>query len=410
VRIAIITSGYLPGVDGTTIVVHERSRLLSQWGHDVLIVGPDYEPIARYFPNWKAHQGEVLPRVTSVSVPCKTFFGVEWEQNPTPAAFRHLSEHLERFRPDIIHVDEPERLTYGYLRRPGLAYARRHNIPCVAFYHTNYVEYGPDFIPLPGPAMRLLQAIVEPCIASIYNAYDATLVPGQTTADKLRRVGFRNMIFDAFNGVDHRRFSSAVPDATFLEQRFGLRGLRDRIKILMVGRLTPDKGWAFAIKALPALAARVGAERIAILVAGAGELEESVQASLDGSGVRAHLLGRVPPDEIAQVYANVDLYVSCSQKETWGLTAAEANAAGLPAITPRAGGFLDQISDGVNGAMYHPEDVEDFAQVVGRFVEDRELRTRCGVEGRRSSAAYDWPVVIRRWLDAVTSVRPVAER
>lgn len=405
-RIAIITSGYFPGLDGTTVVVHERCRRLSEWGHEVLIVGPDYAPIAHYFPNWARHQGEVFPNVKSVSVPCRTFFGVEWERNPTPRAFKVLEEHLDRFTPDVIHVDEPERLTYGYWRRPGLAYARRRGIPVVAFFHTNYVEYGPDFLPLGGAPMRWLQRAAEHGIAAVYNAYDATLVPGETTAAKLRRIGVRNLVVDRFNGVDYERFRAARADSSYLEQRFGLSGLQDRIRILMVGRLTPDKGWAFAMQALPALVREVGRDRLAVLVAGGGEMHDEIRDRLTAQGVRVHMLGRVPPDEIAALYASTDLYLSCSRKENWGLTVAEALSAGTPAIVPRAGGFIDQIVDGVNGHLFIPDDVADFVRVVRRFVEDASLRDACGQAGQRLAAAYDWDLVIGNWLKAVSSVRP----
>lgn len=400
-RIAIITSGYLPGIDGTTVVVHERCRQLSQWGHDVLIVGPDYAPVASYFPAWERHLGEVLPRVESVSVPCSRFFGVEWERNPTPGAFKVLEAHLDRFKPDVIHVDEPERLTYGYWRRPGLAYATRHGIPAVAFYHTNYVDYGPDFVPLPAPAMRMLQAVVRPCIASIYNAYAVTLVPGETTAAKLRGYGVSRMVVGRFNGVEYKAFGTPARSPGFWQRRFGLPDLGGRVVVLMVGRLTPDKGWAFAMKALPALAASVGPDRLAIVIAGGGEMADEVRTSLGGQLPHVHLLGRVPPPEMPLLYANADMHLSCSQKENFGLTALEAMASGIPVVTPRAGGFIDQITDGGNGAMFRPDDVRDFVTTVRPFIERADLRASCGQAGRAFAQEQDWSLTIRRWLTAV---------
>ena len=399
-RIAIITSGYRPALDGTSIVVHERCRRLSAWGHDVLVVGPDYEPVATHYPDWRRYLGEILPKVQVVRVPSKPFFGVEWERNPTRRANGALAHHLETFRPDVIHVDEPERLTYGYCQRPGLAYARRRGIPAAAFYHTNYVDYGPDFIPLPGLVMRALQAIVKPVVAAVYNAYDATLVPSATTAAKLRAYGLRNIVEGAFNGMDYRRFSAPARTPGFFAQRYGLLGVDERVKLLFVGRLTPDKGWAFAMRALPTLA-REASERIAVLVAGAGEMREEIECELRARLDCVHFFGHVQPEDMPEIYANADVHVSCSQKENYGLTAVEAMAAGIPAVTPRAGGFIDTVLPGRNGATYTPDSAPDFTRTLLPFVYDPALRSARGAQGRQFAMELDWDVTIANWLDAV---------
>jgi glycosyltransferase involved in cell wall biosynthesis len=321
-----------------------------------------------------------------------------------PRSFKALERHLEAFRPDVVHVDEPERLTYGYWRRPGLGYARARGIPAVAFYHTNYVDYGPDFIPLPSFAVGLLQRLVIPALAWVYNAYDATLVPSATTADKLRKYGIHNIAAGRFNGVDFGRFSGGTRMPAFFERCFGGPPLGDRVKLLFVGRLTPDKGWAFALKALPALVAQSAPGRLAVLVAGAGVMRDEIEGALRDRLDVVHFLGPVQPEKMPDVYANSDIHVSCSQKENAPLTALEAGAAGVPVVAPRAGGFIDTVG-GDGGGLYRPGDIEDFLRTIAPFVADAELRKACGARGRRSAEGLDWDRTAKQWLDAIVAVR-----
>jgi len=398
-KIAIITSGCLPGLDGVTIVVRERCRRLSAWGHQVLLIGPDYQPVAKYFPDWQKYVGEIEPGVVCVSVPCGAFFGVEWERNPYPSSHPALERHLDAFRPDVIHVDEPERLAFGYLRRPGLSYARRHGIPALAFYHTNFIDYAPDFLGiLPHPVVRAVQHAAKPALSWVYNAYAATFVSSAVTADRLARQGFRNLVAGVFNGVDTRAFAPRERDPGFFANTYGLRNVDDRVKLLFVGRLTPDKGWAFTNRVIPALANAVGCERLAVIIAGGGELEDQIRAELGAHLDSVHLLGRVAPGNMAALYGHSDVHVSSSRKETLGLTAIEAFASGIPVVAPRAGGFLDTVRHGENGFLFQPEDIQDFIRLMQPLIESADLRRRIGARAVEGVLGFDWDRTIGNWF------------
>jgi len=44
-KIAIITSGFLPIIDGVTVSGMQRLKRLSQWGHEVILFCPDYSSV-----------------------------------------------------------------------------------------------------------------------------------------------------------------------------------------------------------------------------------------------------------------------------------------------------------------------------------------------------------------------------
>lgn len=134
-KIAIISSGFLPVIDGVTVTQINRLRELSQCGHKVLLFCPDYSQLANIYPNWQAYAGNILPGVRVVNLENESFLGLDFERNVCRKSYQVVLQELQSFQPDIIHVDEPERLFTGFLKIPGIDYAKWAVIPCVSFLY-----------------------------------------------------------------------------------------------------------------------------------------------------------------------------------------------------------------------------------------------------------------------------------
>lgn len=401
-KIALISSGYLPVVDGVTVAIDQRLRSLSQRGDRVLVLCPHYGAIASIYPHWRDHVGTILPGVRVVGLASEPFMGVEFERNMGLQARRQIQRELAAFQPDIIHVDEPDRLFLGVLNAPGVAYARAHEIPCVGFYHTNFVDYIDDFFNLPPLLIRLMQWGSMQIIRRVFNAYDATLVSNSVTLERVKQLGITNAVCDRFLGVDIKAFQQQRRDRHFFETHYGLANLHDPIKIVCLGRLTPDKGWWFTLRALADWVQHRDrapwVERMAILIAGDGELRQPIRDRLSELGLTVHLLGRIPPAAVPPLLVNSDLLLTTSEKETLGLTILEAFAAGIPAIAPRAGGVVSLIRDGENGLLYQPQDVESFGRSLLTLLQSSDLRRQLGQQAQRDVAAHGWQEATTRLI------------
>lgn len=405
-KIAIISSGFLPVVDGVTVALQQRLRYLSQWNHQVLVLCPSYRSIASIYPHWQDHLGEILPGVQVVALPSEPFMGVEFERNISRQAAPALQHALQQFQPDIIHVDEPERIFLGLLKAPGVAYAKTNQIPCVGFYHTHFVDYIEDFFPLPPPILAVLRWVSSQIIRRVFRAYDATLVASPVTEQRLKRMGIRNTLCDRFLGVDVAAFRAQPRHPQFFRDRYGIEGLEDKVKLVFLGRLTPDKGWRFTLKALAHWVAHPDSapwrDRLAIVVAGDGELRQDIETGLRALGLTVHLLGRIPPEAVPPLLANSDIHVTTSEKETLGLTVLEAFAAGIPVLAPRAGGVVTLIRDGENGRLFAPQEVDSFRRSLLDLLPEPQ-RQPMGAQGQRDVALYDWREATQRLLAAWAS-------
>jgi len=104
-----------------------------------------------------------------------------------------------------------------------------------------------------------------------------------------------------------------------------------------------NKGMGLLLEALKSLPAALR-ERTALLTYGAGVLSGTL------SGMPVYQLGSLSSERLlAAAYSSADIYVTPSQMETFGMTAAEAAACGRPVIAFATGGLPEIVENGVNG-------------------------------------------------------------
>jgi len=396
-KIAIITSGFFPVIDGVTVSGFVRVKKLSEWGYQVLVFCPDYSSLAHIYPNWQQYTGEILPGVKVFNLKSTPFF-VEFERNVALGSYREVIKQLEGFKPDIIHVDEPERLFMGFLRIPGVKFAQKNNIPCVGFFRTNFLDYAEDFLPLPQFLLGIVKSIFQSMVKKIYNSYDFTLVTSIITDKKLVAMGIKNSKYENLVGFDSDRYQPNLIQPDFWQQKFGITDIENKVKLIFVGRLTPDKGWNFTIKAFQNLAKIYDINQLALIIVGDGELKPIITKKFKAISNYVYCLGRIAPEIIPALYLNSDIHVTTSEKETRGLTILEAFAAGIPVIAPRAGGVVQNIQDGVNGFLYQPQNIEDFQTKLLTLVQDQNLRISMGKRGKSQMDQYDWNITVKNLI------------
>ncbi len=405
-KIAIIASGFLPLIDGVTVSGMQRLKKLSQWGHEVILFCPDYSSLEVDYPNWRDYTGNILPGVRVVNLASSSFLGIEYEPNVTRSSYQIVLKELEDFQPEIIHVDEPERLFVGgFWRIAGLDYAKQSGIPCVAFFRTNFLDYLSDYFPLPKPILAVVKFLLRKLIVWIYNSYDLTLVTSKVTYPKIKALGIKNVKYSNLIGFDRDCFKLYSTQADFFESHYDLVGVDPLVKIIFLGRLYPDKGWDFTLDAFEM--AKIDLSKVALIVAGDGPMREEIRSRLSRLTSNLYLLGRVSPEDVPALLVNCDLHATTSEKETRGLTILEAFAAGIPVIAPNSGGVVENIEHGSNGYLYTPGDRQDFMTKLKTLIENDGLRQSMGDRALASVEEYGWSQVIENlvniWLEAINT-------
>jgi len=93
-------------------------------------------------------------------------------------------------------------------------------------------------------------------------------------------------------------------------------------------------------------------------------------------------------NDIPQMMDALDVLVHPCDIEPFGRVAIEAMAAGRPVVGPNRGGIAESVIHESTGYLVTPKSPLAFAEVVGRLIEDPQLRQRLGDNGRAHVAAH----------------------
>lgn len=104
------------------------------------------------------------------------------------------------------------------------------------------------------------------------------------------------------------------------------------------------------------------------------------EARVLGVAGDVRFLGKI--DAVAPLLAAADVYVFPSESESFGLSALEALACGVPVVAARVGGVPEVVRDGVTGALLPLGDIDGMANAVRRLLEPSRWRTASAAAAR----------------------------
>jgi glycosyltransferase involved in cell wall biosynthesis len=191
------------------------------------------------------------------------------------------------------------------------------------------------------------------------------------------------------NGVHLSRFAR---ERGTLTDRSGKNG---PFVLLFVGNEFDRKGVQTIIEALPSL------QNISLEVHIAGDDDPAPfvrrARELDVCD-RLRFLGRVPAPE--QLFMTADALVFPTHYEPFGMVIIEAMAAGIPVITSRTAGAVEDLTDGVHGLyLDDPYSSGELSRRIRLLLEDATLRETLSRNGRMVAERYGWPVIAARYID-----------
>ncbi len=170
-------------------------------------------------------------------------------------------------------------------------------------------------------------------------------------------------------------------------------------QVLAMGRLTRQKGFDLLLEAW-AIVVQHAPEAHLTLV-GEGEEQAALQRQALHLGIVRSVTFAPFTDDVARVYAAASLLVMSSRHEGLALVALEAQSHGLPIVSFDCEfGPREVITDGVDGVLCEPENVEALAEGMLRLLRDEAQRTAMSAAARESAKRYALPEVLPHW-DAV---------
>ncbi len=162
-----------------------------------------------------------------------------------------------------------------------------------------------------------------------------------------------------------------------------------RGRLLFLGRLTQRKGTHVAIAAMQQLVASDPALHLRVVGDGPERAALEVQVREAGLGARVQFVGALAPEQVAEEYAEAELFVMPAitdwkgEQEGFGLVLVEAIRAGVPVIASASGGIADVIKAGETGVLVPEGDATALAAAVTALRADPAKSESMAANARR---------------------------
>jgi len=370
-RIAYFTDAYLE-VDGVANTARQFEAYARRQQLPFLILhgGYDRERIV--------HEDSI----TRVELPRSPLgFALDRKHEFDLAFLRHLfraEDIIREFKPDVLHITGPSDV--GIL---GAIVAHRLNIPLVGSWHTNIHEYAerrslPLLWFLPKRWRQRLAGNIREwsflVTGRFYRIPRVLMAPNRELIELLEKATHRPCYLMS-RGVDTELFHP---------------GRRTRqsgpFTIGYVGRITVEKNVESLIEIERALQA-AGISDYRFLIVGQGASEELLRSNLQNADFTGVLQG----EELAQAYANMDVFLFPSKTDTFGNVVLEAMASGVPALVTNHGGPQFIISAGVSGFVCGS--TSEFVECLALLQQSQEMLETMRRKARKQAESASWDSV-----------------
>jgi glycosyltransferase involved in cell wall biosynthesis len=342
---------------GAELVVADLCEGLTARGHQVTVIstcGPEMEPypveirndvmVIRFFPR------NVYWNFTRQREP--GFRKVLWHLRDAwnRDAARRLRCVLDRLPVDIVHSHLLDGLSASVWHR-----ARRAGVPVVHTAHDYHLLCPRAFLldrqwricRQPGVGCRMYRRWHLRTASMV----DLFVSPSRFLLEQHRAAGFRPQREAVVrNGIP-------LPAARLREAHSA-----GRKRFLLMCRLTTEKGVLVALQAAAQLPPALDFE---LVIAGRGELEDTVRAAA-AADPRIRFAGYVSGEDKVALLTSADfLLVPSLWYENAPLAVIEAAAYGLGVLASRIGGIPELVREGRTGLLFPPGDAAELAVTMG---------------------------------------------
>jgi glycosyltransferase involved in cell wall biosynthesis len=183
----------------------------------------------------------------------------------------------------------------------------------------------------------------------------------------------RSKLYRSYGGIELERFN---PNHNTRESKRKI-GLDPDVPVVgFVGRLTPQKGLTYLIKAAQRVIAEYGP--VIFLLIGDGPLDQELRQQVDDLNLRSYFHFAGFQQEVNTYMEAMDIGVMPSLWEGFALALLEFMAMGIPTVTSSLPCFREAIVDGESGLIASIEEKNSLADHILELLCDTDMAYRIG--------------------------------
>jgi glycosyltransferase involved in cell wall biosynthesis len=291
---------------------------------------------------------------------------------------KDVSEIIEKDKIDIVHIMAPTPVSLVAIKA-----ARKHGLKVVSHSHNqpeNITSQLPKFL-----CKNWVHSLIWDYFVWIYKKTDTTISPSLLSEKFLKIKNLKNPIFVISNGVNLSFFKKTNPISFIKKYK-----LNSKVKrILLVGRLDPEKNIKTLIKAIPFVYKEYKDFQVDIV--GEGSIKRKLEDLSKNLGVEKNInfFGRISDKDLLLAYNACDILVQSSLIELEGMVVLEAMACGKPLVvanSPKSASI--HFVEG-NGLLFESKNPKDLADKLIKLLKNEGLRKKMGLKSYEIAKKYD---------------------
>jgi len=266
----------------------------------------------------------------------------------------------------------------------ALRYVNKNKVPLVLTYHGDLIEgYG-------GVLRRIGVRGFNKCITKkLLSQADVIISPSKNNIQESKFLcDFTEKIHILPNGININDFHT-VHSKVYCRNKLGIP--HERKIILFVGYLSPHKGPEILLNSMPLILKEISDAEL--IFVGDGVLKNYLEKKTKKLGINNNVrfVGGVWDDSVKSIYyKSADLLAVPSLSESFGIVNLEAMASGIPIIASNVGGIPDLVTNGKNGFLVPPNDINMMADTIIYLLNNDHERKKLGNAGTEIVKDYSW--------------------
>lgn len=172
--------------------------------------------------------------------------------------------------------------------------------------------------------------------------------------------------------------------------------------VIWVGRLTHQKGVDLLIQLLDNVLAKSTGWKFTIIGDGKEDYKNGVLSFIDKHQEQINYVSGT--NKIATYYSQASIYLSTSRFEGLPLSLIEAATVGLPIVGFQITGNDQIVTDGNNGYLCQPFDVQELSDKLLSMMNNVKLRQKMGLSGKQSAHSFNKDIVMGQWINLFKSI------
>jgi phosphatidylinositol alpha 1,6-mannosyltransferase len=354
-KVAIVTESFLPQINGVTNSVLRILESLGSGGHEALVIAPESGGTPKEYASHKVKTIPALPIQSVIPI------GL-----PIGLPNRRLEHLIDGFSPDVIHLASPM-----LLGMHGAKVAKKLNIPTLSVYQTDMAGFASHY------GFDIAHSSLRKLVGKIHSQTDRTLAPSRSACFELKSLDVPE-VYLWQRGVNNELFHPNKRSES-LRKYWDPTGKRTIIGF--VGRLAKEKRIS-DLKYLDQNPANL------LIITGDGPASEKLKKDLPNAIFMGHKNG----DDLAEIFASLDLFIHPGPNETFCQAVQEALSSGTPCIVPTTGGPADLVSHGKTGYVINIHRPDELESTVMHF-KLRNDRANMEIQARQSVLNRTWSII-----------------